>query len=64
MADGPQTDWWVQYPEVKSNPEKRDAGYLEGLMKSADKISGKDFAVIDVRGTDRVVGTGRYPHWH
>ena len=58
----PVDAWWLQYPTVKSIPERRDPAYLEGLMTSSDKSSGKDFAVIDVRGTDRVVSLSIPPN--
>jgi hypothetical protein len=47
--------WWLQFPAVKSTPERRDAAYLEGLIRSSGTTHGVDFAVIDVRGTDRTV---------
>ncbi|KAF8478833.1 hypothetical protein JB92DRAFT_3045571 [Gautieria morchelliformis] len=50
----PPDPWWLQFPAVKSTPERRDVAYLEELIRrSSETTHGVDFAVIDVRGTDR-----------
>lgn len=47
--------WWLQYPAVQARPESRGPEHVERLMKDSSKMAGRDYAVIDVRGTDKEV---------
>lgn len=55
--------WHAGLPSPRATPESISQDEVAGLIKSSDKVTGKDYLIIDVRRTDFEVCTV-HPHSH